>query len=141
MVFSKPFGEVEIEYIGNHYPQMNCREIAEKLGRSEQGVRNVVNRLGLTQSCARAKQAPDAGRTEPASGGDSAQDELAELRELKRILKRSMREDAGPQSLPRLSAEFRETVKRISELEGGEDADGEFPAAGGSVLVVPLRPA
>lgn len=143
MVWSKPFGAAEIEYIGNHYPQMSCAEIAEKLGRSEQGVRNVVKRIGIAQSRPRALEERIVIASPDIADGDGgrAQDELAELRELKRLLKRSMREDAGPQSLPRLAAEYRETVKRISELEGGGNGGGRQGDLAGLIGFVPIRSA
>ena len=144
MTWHKPFGDIEVEYIEHHYPQMGCAEIAEKLGRSEQGVRNVVNRLGLAQRRARVAGGADgAGPPEP-SLDDGAQDELAELREIKRELKRSMKQDAGPQTLPKLSAELREVLRRISEIEeGGDDGSGGSLAggAGNITVTVPLRPA
>ena len=56
MTWHKPFSDSEVEYIERHYPHMSCSEMGEKLGRSEQGVRNVVKKLGLPQRRARAAE-------------------------------------------------------------------------------------
>jgi len=141
VTWHKPFSEIEVEYIERHYPKMGCADIAAKLGRSEQGVRNVVNRLGLSQPHACVEEAPCARPKVAAGQEEESQDELAELRQLKRALKRSMREDAGPQTLPKLSAEFREVVRRISELEGGDGGKSGGGELAGLIGFVPVRPA
>lgn len=150
MAWSKPFDDVEVEYVRNHYPKMGCAALAAKLGRSDRGVRNLVKRLGLTEPCAPAgaRSSYDAcapAREQPA--GDVAserQDELSELREMKKVLKHTMHDDIDPRALPKVTAELREVIRRISELEEG-DADGGSGALAGSsgslVVSVPLRPA
>lgn len=148
MAWSKPFDEVEITYVEANYPAMTCARIATKLGRSERGVQNLVARLGLRgkgASCACAMDGPSAGApdagTPEVDGGP--QDELEELREIKQVLKHALRHDADPRDIPKLSAELREVIKRISDLEGGEDGPGGAMAggAGNIVVSVPLRPA
>ena len=152
MAWSKPFDDKEIAYVEKHYPQLSCATMAAKLGRSERGVRNLVRRLGLAERRAgaparRNEDAPAHARGAPdraeAAGGDGPQDELAELREIKRVLKRTLRDDIDPKDMPRLSAELREVIRRISEIEEGEDGgSGTLGGQAGSVVVsVPLRPA
>ena len=146
MGWSKPFTTAEIAYIENNYPVMSCASIADDLGRSERGVRNVVKRLNLTESHARANSVPSAPPTiacenEPET--EEKQDELSELRAIKRVLKRALRNDAKPSDMPKISAELREVVRRISEIEEGEDGSGGSMAGGSNSIVVsvPLRPA
>lgn len=143
MGWNKPFDDAELEYIERHYPQMSCATIASKLDRTERGVRKVVKRLGLAErqapACTRSNE--DA-RAEEGPGDEGAQDELAELREIKRVLKRTLRDDINPKDMPKLSAELREVIKRISDLEGGADGGGGSVDSGSSIVVsVPLRPA
>lgn len=151
MTWSKPLSEIELAYIEKSWPRLSCAEIAEKLGRSKRGVENAVSRMGLREPRApageTARARADAGDPEE-EGRDDGLDELTELLMLKRAQKRQIRE-AGPQSLPRLSAEFRETVKRIDELRnGGKGNDGSRGAMAGKqaqpeslVVSIPLRPA
>lgn len=152
MAWNKPFDDKEIAYVEKHYPRFSCAEIARKLGRSQRGVEKLVKRIGLDErrACACAREEP--GGEGPVQGGQecpedgSMQDELGEMRELKKILKHALHEGVDPRSMPKLSAEYREVLKRISELEGeGEGDGGNVGAPGvelGSLLVsVPLRPA
>lgn len=156
MGWSKPFDEVETEYIENHYPTLSCATIAAKLGRSERGVRNAVKRLGLAEprppaparsnedARACAGDAPVGGDPGGGCGGcEPSQDELAELREIKRVLKRALRSEIDPKDMPKLSAELREVIRRISELEGdGDGGSGALAGTPGSLVVsIPLRPA
>ena len=151
MTWHKPFNDVEIEYVKNHYPQMGCAAIAKKLGRSERGVRDLVKRLDLAAPHARANAGddsdgcfPDAiAPTRPPDCAGEKQDELKELREIKRVLKRTLRDDIDPRAMPKLSAELREVIARIAYLEGdGDDPDGPVASAAGNLVVsVPLRPA
>ena len=141
MTWSKPLDDIELAYIEKAWPQRSCTEIAEKLGRSKRAVENAVNRLGLREPRARAREA-HAPRGAPDACGEEDQDELDELRELKRTLKHSMN-DAGPAAMPRLSAEYREVLARISELEGGAGASGGKAGGGlaGIIGFVPVQPA
>lgn len=147
MTWSKPLSEIELAYIEKSWPRLSCAEIAEKLGRSKRGVENAVSRMGLREPRAPAGETARA-RADDEDAKDDERDELAELLMLKRAQKRQIRE-AGPQSLPRLSAEFRETVKRIDELRnGGKGNDGSRGAMAGKqaqpeslVVSIPLRPA
>ena len=150
MTWYTPISEIELAYIEKSWPRLSCAEIAEKLGRSKRAIEKAVNRLGLREPGApAAEDAParaDAGDAGEPAQDDERQNELAELRMLKRALKRSICE-AGPQSLPKLSAEFREVVKRIDEVEkegSGDDVRGGAMARAKpeSLLVsIPLRPA
>lgn len=148
MAWSKPFDDVEAEYVRNHYPKMGCAALAAKLGRSERGVRNLVKRLGLAEPCApagaRSKHDARASVTPALEEDCERQDELAELREMKKVLKHTMHDDIDPRALPKVTAELREVIRRISELEeGGSDGgSGALAGSSGSLVVsVPLRPA
>lgn len=153
MGWSKPFDEIEIAYIKESWPRLSSEEIGRKLGRSKRGVNKVISRLGLRERCvptrapeedARATEgAPPAAPPPMPAPGEAEQDELAELREIKRVLKRTLRDDISPKDMPKLSAELREVIRRISELEGGADGDGGTMAGGAGSIVfsVPLRPA
>lgn len=159
MSWSKPFTEVELAYIEKAWPKVGCAAIARKLGRSTRGVEKKVSQMGLRERRAQAR-AGAAARAEPShadppedapspapapDGGrqDEMQDELRDLRELKRILRRTLKDDIDPKSIPKLSAEYREVLKRIDELEGGGDGGGTVAGDGpGSLLVsIPLRTA
>lgn len=152
MAWGKPFTDAEIAYVEMNFPKKSCASIAAKLGRSTRGVEVLVKRLGLREprppAPARSSEdAPAHARdavvaAEPA-GEEPAQDELAELREIKRVLKRTLKDDIDPKDMPKLSAELREVIRRISELEGGGDGGGGALGGGpGSIVVsVPLRPA
>lgn len=142
MTWCKPLDDVELAYIEKSWPDRSCAEIAEKLGRSRRAVENAVNRLGLRASHAPATRARDAhsGRGGSRGSGED-QDELAELRELKWTLRNSMA-DAGPSAMPKLSAEYREVLTRISELEGGSGASGGSAGGlAGIIGFVPVQPA
>ncbi len=142
MVFSKPYNDAEKEYIRAHYAQMGCAAVAAKLGRSERGVRNAAKEFGLTASCAPGRAPVEDARAGEAPVDEETQDELAELREIKRVLKRTLRGDVSPKDMPKLSAELREVIKRISDLEGGADGGGGAVDSESSIVVsVPLRPA
>lgn len=152
MAWSKPFTDVEIAYVEKNYPKKSCATIAAKLGRSKRGVENLVKRLGLREPRAPAPARAEEGGvgavrgTAPdiaGPGGEGPQDELAELRDIKRVLKRTLRDDIDPKDMPRLSAELREVIRRISEIEEGEDGgSGTMGGQAGSIVVsVPLRPA
>lgn len=155
MSWSKPFSEAEIAFVEKYYPKMSCSTIAAKLGRSARGVQRLVKRLGLREprapACTRAEEDgfenPQAEALGVAggklSGEDAPQDELAELRDIKRVLKRTLRDSIDPKDMPRISAELREVIRRISELEGGEDGgSGTMGGQAGNIVVsVPLRPA
>lgn len=135
MAWSKPIGEVELAYIEKEWPRLSCAEIARKLGRSTRGVENAVNRLGL-----RERRAPAPARATPADDNPAPSeplDEAAELRVLKKMLKAAMRE-AGPQSMPKLSAEYREVIRRIGEVEGDSGGKQSSELAG-IIGFVPVR--
>ena len=149
MAWNKPFSDMEIAYVEKVFPKKSCATIAAKLGRSERGVRDLVKRLGLREPCAAPRACdgtPSGGAADgppDAPPGEGPQDELAELREIKRVLKRTLKDDIDPKDMPRISAELREVIRRISEIEEGEDG-GCGPVAGqaGNIVVsVPLRPA
>ena len=135
--------EVELSFIENSFPQLSCAEIAKKMNRTKRCVEKAVNRLGLRE--AGANTAPARAREDGGCDGpDGFQDELSDLKEVRKALRRSIKQDAGPQTLPKLSAELREVLKRISEIEeGGADGSGGSLAggAGNITLTVPLRPA
>lgn len=144
MAWSKALDEKEIAYIEKSFPRLTCAEIARQLGRTTRCVQKAVNRLGLREPPAPRVRAEEERGAAAAGDGDERQDELACLRELRKSLKRLIRE-AGPSSAPALSKEYREVLARISELEGGDDG-GSGGALGGaspdSLLVsIPLRPA
>jgi hypothetical protein len=148
MTWSKPFTDAEIAYVEREFPKKSCATIASKLGRSKRGVEKLVNRLGLREPCAPppARSKEDAHAREaacPPPAGEGPQDELSELRDIKRVLKRTLRDDIDPRDMPKISAELREVIKRISELEeGGGDGGGTMDrGAGNLVVTVPLRPA
>ena len=132
MGWAKPFDDKEIAFVKEKYPRMSAAEIAEKLGRSRRGVENLVKRLGLTASCAPARVRVVPLPNKPAGRASSeadGQDELSDLRELRSILKHSL-SDAGSKELPKLSAEYREVLARISELE--RKGKGSGSAKGGA---------
>ena len=149
MAWSKPFTEIEIAYIEKAWPKLSCAAIARKLGRSQRGVENQVNRLGLRDGAAPRADARSGGETRaredapPARDADEAQDELADLRELKRRLRRMIKDDIDPRAMPKLSAEYRDVMKRIDELErGGDGRSGASGQDGGNLVVsIPLQPA
>lgn len=132
--------EVELGFIEHSFPRLSCAEIAKKLGRTTRCVEKAVRRLGLRSEGANIARPRD----EDQVSCEGAQDELAELREIKRTLKRALREDALAKDMPKLSAELREVIKRISEIEEG-DGDGSSGSlagcAGNITVTVPLRPA
>lgn len=141
MGYKNRLTEVELGFIENSFPRLSCAEIAKKLGRTTRCVEKAVNRMGLRSGDANTARAFGADAFAPPD--DAPQDELAELRDIKRTLKRALREDAVSKDMPKLSAELREVIKRISYLEGGGDEPGGTVAgtAGNVVVAVPLRPA
>lgn len=141
MAWSKPIDETELAYIEKSWPSMSCAEIAQKLGRSRRAIQNAVNRLGLREPHAPACACDEREDAAMEDLADEEQDELAELRFLRRTLKRSLQE-AGPQSMPKISAEYREVLARISEIERGGDGSASKPGneLAGLIGFVPVRP-
>ena len=134
--------EIELTFIEHSFPRLTCAEIAKKLGRTTRCVEKAVVRLGLRDRGANIAPTPRARDGGPSE--DGPQDELAELRAMKRVLKRALRDEATCKDMPKLSAELREIVKRISELEedDGSGSGGTVDRGAGNITVtVPLRPA
>ena len=149
MAWGKAFTDAEIAYVEKHFPKKSCATIAAKLGRSTRGVQLLVKRLGLREPQAGAParnhgDAPAPARYAEAAAEEGPQDELAELRSIKRVLKRTLRDDIDPRDVPKISAELREVIKRISEIEegGGDGSGGTLAGGAGNITIaVPLRPA
>ena len=131
MAWARPFSDEEKEEIKKLKDQLTPQEIADRLGRSRRGVENVIKKLEESASCARAWCAPAEG---------SGRGALADLKALAARLEAAMNE-AGPQSLPRLAREYRETVMQIEALEGGDAEHGKQGDPGELVATIALRPA
>lgn len=118
MSWSKPFTEDEITFVRESFGQLSPAEMAQRLGRSKRGVNNLISRLGLRASQKAEEPAPAPPR-QAASG--SQLDALLELRDILRLALL----DAGPQSIPKVAREYRETLDEIERLrDGGESGPG-----------------
>lgn len=109
--------EGDIAYIKENYPRLTIRDIAEKLKISKSSVHLQIERLGLSKSGAIEKAEvayvlPD---------GHEGEDRVSRLEKLRDLLARSI-DDAPLRTLAGLSKEYREVLKEIDELKGG---DGE----------------
>lgn len=130
MAWSKPLDDDEIEFIKTSWPQLSAPEIARRMGRSRRTVDRHLEALGL-----KARQAPaNVGR---ARVGAEAGGRLAELYELKSILRATLTGDVDPRSIAKVSSEYREVLAEIDALES-EELDTLGHAAGAAV--VPIRP-
>lgn len=135
MVWSKPFSDIEIAYIEKEWQQLGTAEIASRLKRSKRGVENIVKKLGLRESCA-----PVCARVNTSVDDEpDGKDELDELIELKRLQKIMLRTCTSSQHFPKLSAEYRETLKQIEELKNGNEG-GRLDGGGELLGIVSLRP-
>lgn len=108
-----PVTEIEREYVRAKFPQMSVAEIARRMGRSRACVNGVVRREGLREPC---KRKP----ADPASEGAAPQDPLSRLKELRDMLRKSLKE-ASPKEMASLAREYRATVEAIGKMEGGDD--------------------
>ena len=135
MAWGKPFSVDELTFIEESFPQLSSATIAERLGRSERGVNRKIAELGLRDSHARASVPP-----QEASGAEQ-HGRLADLVELRGVLRNALLADIDPRALPKIAAEYRATIDEIARIEG----DGEDGADGcdiGELLnVVPIQAA
>lgn len=116
MSWSKAMSEAEIDFIRNSYKSMSAKKIAKKLNRSERVVYNYVKKF----------------RDEEKSGAPRARvvqdsqefDALGDLMSLRDVLRRAML-TCEERNLPKITAEYREVIKSIEELNGGAGDDDD----------------
>lgn len=123
MAFSKPFTEEEIDYIRMKHGVLSTSEIAEKLERSQRGVRNKIKELGLNDA-----QKASCARVYGESDGTEPEDRLDALYELKSMIRAEVIVAEG-QAKAKLSQEYREILAEIDELEnptGEESGEDEL---------------
>lgn len=109
----KKVSRADEDYIVAHIRDMSVRQIAEAIGCSKSTVHRVSQRLG-------ARREPlDASPPAPVAPFSVAElpDELVLLREHAGVLRRGMGSSSGA-TLAKLSAEYRKTLERITELSG-----------------------
>lgn len=110
----------ELDYIRSKYGVISVSQIARNLGRSRSIVSRIVNREGL------AKKTDDgAGASCPrvsTNAGDAPPDALGRLKELRDILRDSLR-GATPKETAALAREYRATVEAIERMEGDPTDD------------------
>ena len=141
MGWSKPFTEDELAFIEASYPQLGSAEIARRLGRSRRGVDNKVRQLGLAERRARAREAaevPPLPRRDPTR---SEQDTLADLYELKGILRSALVADIDPRNIPKISAEYRQVLSEIDAIENGGEEQDDASGIDGLIGTIELRAA
>lgn len=120
------FTKRERDFIKAVYPDMRSGAIAKKLGRSKSGVCNQINRMKAAGELREHKSTDGPGNNKPLAPLDESegQDTLGRLRRLRSKLEDQL-EDAGPNQIARISAEYRAVVEEIARIEnsegGGED--------------------
>ena len=117
MSWSKPFTEDEVTFVRESFGQLSPTEMAQRLGRSKRGVNNLISRLGLRASRQAAVPVPTPPRQAPADS------QLGALLELRDILRLALL-DAGPQAIPKVAREYRETLDEIERLRDGGRPEG-----------------
>lgn len=90
------------------------------------GVTGTARRVGCSKSTVQRVWAKDGGRGGVTQNGYPTapvpQSDLDRLVELRGMLRAAMN-DAPPQAMSGLAREYRETMERISRMEGGNDGD------------------
>lgn len=109
----------ELDYIRSKYGVISVSQIARNLGRSRSIVSRIVSREGLS---AKAKEAATKGEAAPAGPRDDPPDALGRLKELRDILRDSLR-GATPKETAALAREYRATVEAIERMEGDPTDD------------------
>lgn len=98
---------------------------------------NKIKQLGLTARRAHARE------TEPvaAGSGDAAGGRLADLRELRGILRTALECDMAARDIAKVSAEYRAVLAEIDQLEGGDGGNSAVGDQGidGLIGLVSLR--
>ncbi len=137
MAWGKPITSEEEDLIRELYGQLSATDIASRIGRSRSAVYSAIKRLGLGPSCARAMT--DVPVAAP-NGGTGASGRLADLEELRGLLRAALLE-AGPQSIPKVAREYRETIAEIERLRDGGDGPGknEDNPLGDILALIPVR--
>lgn len=110
----------ELDYIRSKYGIISVSQIARNLGRSRTIVSRIVNREGLRDKAKDA--AGGGGKTAPNRPGDAPLDALGRLKELRDILRDSLR-GATPKETAALAREYRATVEAIERMEGDPTDD------------------
>ena len=139
MAWSKPFSAEETEFIRESFPQLSPATIAQRLGRSTRGVEKKVAELGLRESRARASFAPDPPPDRGAGAGQRGR--LADLVELRGVLRNALLADIDPRALPKIAAEYRATIDEIARIEGDGEDGVDGCDIGELLSVVPIQAA
>lgn len=115
----KKVSRADEDYIVAHIRDMSVRQIAEAIGCSKSTVHRVSQRLGARRG---PIDAPPPAPAAPVVSVAELPDELVLLREHAGVLRREMRSSSGA-TMAKLSAEYRKTLERITELSGAPETE------------------
>ena len=125
MAWSKPIAVDEEQFIREACGQLSAVDMAARLGRSRSAIYATMKRLGLRPPRARAEEdAHDVQELVNEPRRAPADNQLDALLELRDILRLALL-DAGPQSIPKVAREYRETLDEIERLRDGGDSGAD----------------